>query len=162
MASAGVEYPEGHDREGKCGEGDHVAARHVDGCQHVEELAEAHGRSCLGGGDSAADQSSLTTTRTVAAPAPNLVCQLLRHSVQCEMASLPSSASVVPAWSQDTMRSASVSQITVKVNCSSDPGPDGSFDSTAEWPDSTTSFHPEGMRHRPRLAWTIGAQEERG
>jgi hypothetical protein len=63
--------------------------------------------------------------RTMAAPAPNLVGQVLPHSTQSEIDSLPARPSVVPVWSQDSIRSTSFSQITVRLTPSSDLGPDG-------------------------------------
>lgn len=57
----------------------------------------------------------LSTMRTVGAPTPNFVGQLFPQTLQCEIDELPSSDSVVPSWSQRSIRCPSVSHSTSMV-----------------------------------------------
>ena len=71
------------------------------------------------------DKSPLVeTTRTVAAPAPNRAGHILAQAVQCEISVEPSSGSVVPSWSQRSIRCPSVSHTTSR-SLLLRSGPDG-------------------------------------
>jgi len=59
-----------------------------------------------------ASSSRFDTTRTVAAPAPNRDGHSFPHAVHVEIDVTPSSASVVPSWSQRSIRCSSVSDST--------------------------------------------------
>jgi hypothetical protein len=53
--------------------------------------------------------------RTVAAPAPNRAGHVLPHSLHTDTDAEPFNGSVVPSWSQRSMRWSSVSHSTFKV-----------------------------------------------
>jgi hypothetical protein len=59
---------------------------------------------------------AVETIRTVSAPFPNLVGQVFPQALQTETVESPASGSVVPAWSQRSIRSVSVSRSMWIVN----------------------------------------------
>src|SRR5262245_40688116 len=69
--------------------------------------------------------SAVETIRIVGVPAPNFVAHVFPHSVQDDTDSSPSSGSVVPSWSQRSIRCPSVSHSACTVTQVSFLGPDG-------------------------------------